>query len=116
MFIFCTFLCASAIVESAQERKELRPDSVRYVEIKLNDKEGKVIRLSNSQNQELTKRWNQARPIGLCKFYARYIIIAYNKNGEARTFRATENTIKEENDYCFVVGDSYIGSLWNANQ
>lgn len=113
VLILCAFLCAFRIAESAQERKEILSDAVDYVEMKQN---GKELRLSRHQTQELTKRWNQARPIGLCKFYAKYIITVYAKNGETRTFRATSDTLKEDDDYCFVAEDSYIGTLWKSNR
>ncbi len=104
------------MAESAQERNEMDFESVKNVEMTRNGKEGKGIRLSNSQAQELSKRWNQARPIGLCKFYAKYIISVHGKDGETRTFRATEDTMKEKNDYCFVLEGSYIAALWKSNQ
>jgi len=120
VLMFCAFLCASiemaVMAESAQERNEIDFESVKYVAMTQNSKEGKRIRLSNSQARELSKRWNQARPIGLCKFYAKYIIYIHGKNGETRTFRATEDTMKEENDYCFVLERGYVGTVWNSKQ
>ncbi len=91
-------------------------ESVQYVEMTQNGKEGVGFRLSNNQAQDLTKRWNQARPIGLCKFYAKYIITIHGKNGETRTFRAIEDTMKEGNDYCFVLEDRYIEMVWKSRQ
>ena len=113
---FIAVLCASALSEATQERRVIDFESVQCGEMAHNGKEDEGFRLSNSQAQELTKRWNQARPIGLCKFFAKYIIIVHGKNGETRTFRATENTMKEGNDYCFVLEDRYIETVWKLNQ
>jgi len=115
VLILCALL-AVRTAKSSQERKEIRSGSVDYVEMRQSGKEGKEIRLSSNQTEELTRQWNHARPIGLCKFYAKYLITVHGKNGEARSFRATEDTMKEENDYCFVVDDSYIESLWRSKQ
>jgi hypothetical protein len=111
-----TVLCASAVATPAQDRLVVDFESVQYVEMTLNGKEGDGFQLSNSQARELAKRWNQARPIGLCKFKAKYIVAVHAKYGETRTFRATEDTIKEENDYCFAMEDRYIETVWKLNQ
>jgi hypothetical protein len=108
--------CASIMADSTRERNEIPSESVQYVEMKQNGKEGEGIRLSDSQAQELTKRWNQARPIGLCKFYPTYIITVYDRNGGMRTFRATDDTMKEDDDYCFVLEGGYIEKILESNQ
>jgi hypothetical protein len=113
---FFTILCASEIAGAMEEQRTIDFESIQYVEIMKNNHESKRFRLSNSQAQELTKRWNQAHSIGLCKFYAKYIITVRAKNGETRTFRATEDTIKERNDICFLLQDRYIEAVWKTNQ
>ncbi len=115
-FAFLAVLSVSVVSEASQERQMINFESVHYVVMAPNGKEGKGFRLSNSQAKELTERWNQARPIGLCKFFAKYIISVHGKDGITRTFRATEDTMKEENDYCFTLEDNYIGKIWKSNQ
>src|SRR5512139_2221296 len=110
--VFCAVLCVSAISVAAQDRQTIDFGSVRSVDLAQNGKEGKKFRLSNNQARVFTKQWNHARAIGLCKFYAKYIITIRFENGQTRTFRALEDTLKEEDDHCFVVEDRYIEKVW----
>ncbi len=113
---FFAVLCTSAISEATQDQQVIDFESIQYIDMAQNGKEGIEFRLSNDQAKELTNRWNQARAIGLCEFYAKYIIIIHGKNGDTRTFRAMEDTMKEGNDYCFVLEDHYLEKVWKSQQ
>jgi hypothetical protein len=88
--------------------------SVQYVEIAANDSKDKRFQLTEEQSGEFIERWNGAAPIGFCKFYAKYVITVHSKDGETRTFRATEDTVKEDKDYCFILKDRYPESVWKT--
>ena len=57
--------------------------------------------LPRDDKNSIINYWNRSLPIGPCKYIPTYILIVQFNDGSVRTFRINQNTMKENNDYCF---------------
>ncbi|RMG80502.1 MAG: hypothetical protein D6707_06290, partial [Bacteroidetes bacterium] len=54
---------------------------------------------------------------GPCKYIPKFWLTVTLKDGTTRTFRANGENIKEDNDWCFSIGDNdFFDHLWIENQ
>lgn len=75
-------------------------------------------RLNNQEIESFVKSWNEANPIGLCKYAVEYSIYLRLKDGRTVEYRASGNTIKSTptKDYCFTVSETELFSrLWKTS-
>lgn len=50
---------------------------------------------------------NKSKNIGLCKYAVKVWVVVSMKQGVERRFRINGNTIKENNDVCYELQNSY---------
>lgn len=78
-------------------------------------KEQKV--LSPGTEEFFIKKWNEAKPVGICKYAANYEIELILKSGRTRIFPINGCSIKENGDECFDTKVEALGDIiWENNQ
>jgi hypothetical protein len=72
-------------------------------------------RLTNLEISKFYIHWNSCKKKELCKFLPTYEITVYSHYVTQRHFRANGGNIKEDNDYCYQLGDeNYFDNLYKA--
>ncbi len=61
--------------------------------------------LTNEQVSLFVDKWNNSKPRGMVKSAVKYVIFIIFKDGTVRKFRANSNTIKEDGDWGFDIGE-----------
>jgi hypothetical protein len=106
IIVLSGYYVISGLKESLFHFASIDKNNVESVKlIKLIRKQGNsyqdTINISTNLANNVIKLWNQSIPLGLCKFLPEYELQIIFKNQSIRNFRIVENTMKENNDYCF---------------
>ena len=73
------------------------------------------IKLTDTQVKTIIDKWNNADSKGLCKFLPVFEMTVYTSDKKTRNFRINSKSIKEDNDWCYDLGDTdYITNLLKA--
>ena len=76
----------------------------------------KPIKLTADQANTIIDKWNNADSKGLCKFLPDFEMIIYTSDRKTRNFRINANSIKEDNDWCYDLGDNnFVINLLRAD-
>jgi hypothetical protein len=121
IFIVLTTFTACGQTKSKSNFEKLIIDieTVDYIEIRnragLSDTLNKLTkRLTDEQKNRFIEKYNNSKPNGLRKAIPLYFIDVNLKDGTKRNFSINGQYIKENNDYCFDLGNSkFIESIWN---
>ena len=63
--------------------------------------------------EQITNEMNISKDLGLTKFLPKFRLIVNLKNGQTRTFRMTENTFKEKDDFSYEFRTiNFADSIW----
>ena len=74
-------------------------------------------KLSDDKAKQFAEDWNDAKPVGPCKYIATYLLTVYQKDGTQRHFRANGKTIKEKNDSGFrMKEEDYFAKLLESTK
>lgn len=115
-YLIC--LIAIFIVNTAftQEKKKITISEINYIEIHKNEsgQRNPTHKLTSEQLKDFVNKWNDSKGTGICKYWSNFNITVYSKNNLIpRKFRTNNNSIKENNDYCFDVGtEKYFEKIW----
>lgn len=117
LILLFTLSTCGKLIKSPPYKKEIKIDSIDFVYIKKNQMDIDSIRLNLNQTKMFVYEWNKSKSIGLCKYLPEFWIVAKMTNGQTRTFRTNKNSIKENNDWTYSIGDSlFISSLWEYHK
>ena len=112
--------CGQVKSKSVGDKKPLDLNAIKFIEIR-NHHGGadsvKTIykRLNTSQTKIFVDKFNSAKSSGLYKYIVEYWVDVSLKDGTKRIFRVNSSNIKEDNDYCFDLGDkNYLKTLWTT--
>ena len=111
LFASIFFSCEQTNVKSFDDKQLIDLSKVEYIEIRnqsgINDTIQKTPkRLTKEQSKLFVESWNKADPNGPCKYIAVYWVNVKLKDNTTRTFRINGNNAKENNDFCYDIGDS----------
>lgn len=125
-FIILTFIvsttfsaCGQTKTKSNFEKTNIDIVTVDFIEIRNragqpDTLENQTKRLTNDQKNLFSEKFNSSKSNGLRKTIPLYFIDVHLKDGTKRNFRVNGQYIKENNDYCFDLGDSkFIETIWN---
>lgn len=125
-FIILTFIvsttfsaCGQTKTKSNFEKTNIDIVTVDFIEIRNragqpDTLENQTKRLTNDQKNLFSEKFNSSKSNGLRKAIPLYFIDVHLKDGTKRNFRVNGQYIKENNDYCFDLGDSkFIETIWN---
>lgn len=92
--------------KSISNKTKINLDAVDYVEIKqkFNDQTSK--RLTDEQTEDFVTNWNESKSEGPCKYMPKLWLTVTFTDGTTRVFRANGENIKENNDWCYSIGDN----------
>jgi len=121
IFIVSTTFTACGQTKSKSNFEKLIIDieTVDYIEIKNRAGQSDTLmnltkRLTDEQKNPFIEKYNNSKPNGLRKAIPLYFIDVILKDGTKRNFSMNGQYIKENNDYCFDIGDSkFIEKIWN---
>ncbi len=104
--IKCSFRSNNSGLESLNEKR------IKTIEIvKLSNNEKRIF--DDNQIKRFVNDFNKSKSRGLMKFIPQYKIIIIDNKNKIRTLRVHKNTIKENNDLSFKLGNKdYFDSLW----
>jgi hypothetical protein len=111
--------CGQTKSKSNFEKLIIDIETVDYIEIKNRAGQSDTLdnltkRLTDEQKNQFIEKYNNSKPNGLRKAIPLYFIDVNLKDGTKRNFSMNGQYIKENNDYCFDLGDSkFIESIWN---
>lgn len=111
--------CVKTKTTSDFKKFKLAVESINFIEIRKNvsqsdSLENQTKRLTNEHKKLFTDKFNNAKSIGLRKAFPLYIINVHLNDSTKRSFRINGQCIKENNDFCFDLGDSmFIEKIWN---
>ncbi|MEM6298523.1 MAG: hypothetical protein AAF740_07545 [Bacteroidota bacterium] len=116
--ILLTILTACGqTTKSTTNKTKIDFDAVDHVEIKQRLHDQTTVRLTDQQTEDFVANWNNSKSEGLCKYMPTLWLTLTVKDGVTRTFRANGESIKENNDWCFSIGDNdFFDHLWTENQ
>ncbi|MBW6482092.1 MAG: hypothetical protein K0B10_03440 [Vicingaceae bacterium] len=104
------------------EKSTINFKNVESIEIKNNlygqtSENIEIRELTSNQVKNMIDKWNNSKSKGPCKFGLQYWLFITMKDGTKRTFRVNGENIKENNDWCYSIGDEqFIKRLFdNAN-
>ena len=110
--------CVQTEAKPIGNKQALDFSEVEYIEIQNHSGQNDTIetirkRLTNEQSKKFVDSWNEAKSIGICKFFPIFWIDIKLKDGTARNFKINGEYIRENNDACFHIGDNmFIENLW----
>lgn len=114
--------CGQTNTKNVIEKSTVNFDDVERIEIINNPLRGtnekiELKELTNDQVKVMVDKWNNSKSKGLCKFGLRYWLFVTFKDESKRSFRANGQNIKEDNDWCYNIGDEqFFKKLYsNAN-
>ena len=104
-FLICLIAisCSVAKPKSTKKRREL--SSVQSITIGDGELDSTVLTMTESDVKTFVRKWNEAKSKGRCIYLTTHWIIVTLKDGTQRTFRQNGETIKENGDECFNIGD-----------
>ena len=112
--------CGQVKSKSIGDKKALDLNTIKFIEIR-NHYGGKdsvqtiYKKLNSAQTKIFVDKFNSAKPSGLYKYIVEYWVDVHLKDGTKRVFRVNSSNIKEDNDYCFDLGDkNYLKYLWST--
>jgi hypothetical protein len=121
-----TFIVSTTFTASGQtktksnfEKSNIDIETVDFIEIKNRVGQSDTLdnltkRLTDDQKNQFVEKFNNSKPNGLRKAIPLYFIDVHLKDGTKRSYRINGQYIKENNDYCFDLGESkFIESIWN---
>ncbi|GIK70535.1 MAG: hypothetical protein D8M18_10530 [Bacteroidetes bacterium] len=108
--IILTNLTVCGQTKSITDKQNIDLTSVDFIEINNNSRQVDTTqithkRLTYEQTKLFVDKWNMAKSIGPCKYIVLYWINIIFKDGTKRTFRINGNNVKENNDWCYDIGD-----------
>jgi hypothetical protein len=113
LFILTVLLtsCGQTKNKSYKEKILLDLQTVERIEIRnYNGQEDSSLLtkkvLTFDQTKEFVTRWNNAKSLGLCKFIPKQWIDITLKDSIKRIFVINGQSIKENKDWCFDIGES----------
>lgn len=120
LIISTTFTaCGQTKSKSNFEKINIYIETVDFIQIKNRAGQSDTLdnltkRLTSEQKNQFVEKFNNSKQNGLRKAIPLYFIDVHLKDGTKRSFRINGQYIKENNDYCFDLGDSkFIESIWN---
>jgi hypothetical protein len=122
IMITCLTACAQIKTRSVDDKKTIDLTTVDNIKIKNQSVQEDTLpilikQLTSQQIKIFVDKWNNAKSMGPSIFVALFMIDITFVNGSKRTFRINGQSIKENNDWCFDLGDSkYIEQLWNETE
>lgn len=111
--------CGQTKTKSNFEKSNIDIETINFIEIRnkagqSDTLENKTKRLTKDQQKLFVEKFNSSKSNGLRKAIPLYFIDVHLKDGTKRNFRVNGQYIKENNDYCFDLGDSkLIETIWN---
>jgi len=120
LFAFVASSCGQVKSKSVGDKKPLDLSVIKFIEIRNHHGGTDTIqtiykRLNSSQTKIFVDKFNSAKASGLYKYIVEYWVDVHLKDGTKRIFRANSSNIKEDNDYCFDLGDkNYLKTLWTT--
>jgi len=105
------------IIQAFDKPLEIRQIESAFIEVgpnfKLLDSNDIKRSLPFEYIEQITNEMNIARNIGLTKFLPKYKVTFTLKDGTTRTFRMTENSIKEDDDLTYEFRtENYADTIW----
>jgi hypothetical protein len=122
ILITCLTACAQTKTRSVDDKKIIDLKTVDNIKIRNHSVQEDTLpiltkQLASEQIKKFVDKWNTAKSIGPSIFVAHYVINITLKDGSTRTFRINGQSIKENNDWCFDLGDTkFIEQLWNETE
>jgi hypothetical protein len=94
-------------------------DSVDFVMLEKHQRNDTIvpepISLTDSQAKLIADKWNNSVGKGLCKYLPEFFMTVYLKDKRKREFRINGQNIKENNDWCYDLGEpDFIEKLLNG--
>ena len=97
------------------ERHAIDISTIDHVVIKkfTGEADSTIKQLTYNQAKILANDWNTSKAIGPCIYLPTYYVVIFLQDGTQRSFRANGQSIKENNDWCFEIGETnYFDKLW----
>lgn len=123
-FIIANLLTASGqiAIKTKVNHSTIDFQGIDYIEIRNHSGQKDTIqtirkRLTAEQSKIFVEKWNSAKSKGPCKYIVLYWVDITLNDKTVRTFRVNGQSIKENNDQCFDLGDGkYIDRLWKETK
>jgi hypothetical protein len=120
LIVLTTFTaCGQTKTKSNFEKIKIDIETVDFIEIRnrpgqLDTLVNQTNRLTSEQKNLFVEKFNSSKSNGLRKAIPLYFIDVHLKDGTKRNFSVNGQYIKENNDYCFDLGNSkFIETIWN---
>ena len=115
--LLTTLIACRQITKPTTHKSKIDLNDVDYIEIRLQLYDTITVRMTDLLNKEFVTKWNNSKSEGLCKYMPKLWLDVTFTNGTTRTFSANGENIKEDNDYCFSVGDKdFFEHLWTESK
>jgi hypothetical protein len=103
--------CGQTKTKSIGDKQTVDFSMVEYIEIRNHSGQTDTIqtapkRLTNEQSKIFVDSWNKAKPNGPCKYIVLFWVDIKLKDSTTRTFRINGKNVKENNDWCYDLGDN----------
>ncbi|MFK8036911.1 MAG: hypothetical protein AB8B74_01375 [Crocinitomicaceae bacterium] len=113
LLLFALAACVEMREQEFEKPPQLDADLVNYIEIDNRQDTMSAVQLSVLEKEEFVRRWNNAIPIGMCKYMPEYYIIVKLVNDSTKIYSANGDCIKGGNDLCFKFNSNeYFDLLW----
>jgi hypothetical protein len=115
--LIITLTACGQSTKSLSNKKEIDLKTIDHIDIRQKLYDQNAIRLTKQQTKDLVTKWNNSKSEGPCKYFPKLWLTVTLKDGTTRTFRANGENIKEDNDWCYSIGDNdYFNLLWTENK
>jgi len=122
LFAATCSVCGQIKTKSIDDKQIVNFSMVVYIEIRNHLVQTDSVqtvqkRLTNEQSKIFVDTWNKAKSNGPCKYIVLFWVDIKLKDGTTRTFRINGKNVKENNDWCYDLGDnSFISQLMSGNE
>lgn len=103
--LICLLVLSCTTSKQKSTKKSIELSDVASITIGNSKNDSTALTMIDTDIKTFVRKWNKAKSNGLCKYLPTYWIIVNLKNGDQRVFCQNGETIKENNDECFDIGD-----------